>query len=92
MIESSNVTMVDTMIDEIEFKSIMQILVTQLVKALERQKNISEQEAITILYSSLLYSKLENEKTKLWHLSVPALLELLEQELKTGRIDFPEEA
>lgn len=77
---------------EIEFKAIMEILVTELVKALERQKNISEQEAITILYSSLLYSKLENEKTKLWHLSVPALIEMLEEELKTGRIEYPEEA
>jgi hypothetical protein len=84
--------MVGAMNSEIEFKAIMEILVTELVKALETQKRISEQDAITILYSSLLYSKLENEKTKLWHLSVPALLELLEQELKTGRIDFPEEA
>jgi hypothetical protein len=84
--------MVDVMIDEIEFKSIMKILVTQLVKALERQKSISEQDAITIIYSSLLYSKLENEKTKLWHLSVPALIEMLEEELKTGRIEYPEEA
>jgi hypothetical protein len=77
---------------EIEFKAIMEILVTELVKALETQKRISEQDAITILYSSLLYSKLENEKTKLWHLSVPALLKMLEEELKTGRIEFPEEA
>jgi hypothetical protein len=84
--------MVGAMNSEIEFKAIMEILVTELVKALETQKRISEQDAITILYSSLLYSKLENEKTKLWHLSVPALLKMLEEELKTGRIEFPEEA
>ena len=77
---------------DIEFKAILEILVTEFVKTLEKQKNISEQEAITVLYSSLLYSKLENEKTKLWHLSVPALSELLDEELKTGGIEFPKEA
>jgi len=77
---------------EIEFKAILEILVTEFVKTLEKQKNISEQEAITILYGSLLYSKLENEKTKLWHLSIPALSEMLDEELKTGGIEFPEEA
>jgi len=45
-----------------------------------------------LLYSSFLYSKLEMEETKLWHLSQLTLANLLNEEIKTGTITFPEEA
>jgi len=45
-----------------------------------------------LLYSSLLYSKLKVESTKLWHLSQLTLANLLNEELETGTITFPEEA
>jgi len=57
-----------------------------------KSRNISEQEAFRLLYSSLLYSKLEVESTKLWHLSQLTLANLLNEELETGTITFPEEA
>jgi hypothetical protein len=34
---------------------------------------------------------LEDEETKLWRLGYPLLYDLLEEELSTGRITFPEE-
>jgi hypothetical protein len=50
------------------------------------------QKAFGLLYSSFLYSKLEVESTKLWHLSQLTLANLLNEELETGSITFPEEA
>ena len=55
-------------------------------------QRVSEEEAVTILYSSKLYSQLDNEKTKLWHLSVLTLYEMLCEEQNTGKITYPEEA
>ena len=51
-----------------------------------------KKEAIKSLYASKLYKTLENEETKLWHLSVPALYDLYMEEQETGAITFPEEA
>jgi len=36
-------------------------------------------------------SLLEDEETMLWHLSYPILYDMLEEELTTGKITFPEE-
>jgi hypothetical protein len=38
-----------------------------------------------------LYNTLEIEETKLWHLSALTLYALLDEELTTGRITWPEE-
>lgn len=75
-----------------EFKGILQLLVPMLVQRIVEEKNLPDDEALTLLYSSTLYAKLEHEPTKLWHLSVPTLMQLLNEELATGRITYPEEA
>ncbi|MDR3225432.1 MAG: hypothetical protein LBT52_03935 [Clostridiales Family XIII bacterium] len=75
-----------------EFKAIFEILIPRLVQYISEQRHINDQEALTALYESLLYEKLENEKTKLWHLSVPMLYDLFDEEMRTGHITFPEEA
>ena len=49
------------------------------------------EEAAGILYNSQLYETLEDEKTKMWRLGYPLLYDLLEEELTTGKITFPEE-
>jgi hypothetical protein len=56
----------------------------------ERQ-GVSDADALSRLYSSKLYTKLEREETKVWHLSVPTLFSLLVEEQQTGKITFPEE-
>jgi hypothetical protein len=75
-----------------QFKGIRELLVPLVIREIIKSRNVSEEEAFRLLYSSFLYSKLEIEATKLWHLSPRALYALLNEELETGLITFPEEA
>ena len=75
-----------------EFKATLEMLIPLVIKEIIKSRNISEQEAFELLYSSFLYSKLEKESTKLWHLSQLTLANLLNEELETETITFPEEA
>ena len=79
--------MVDT-----QFKATLEMLLPLIIKEIMKSRNISEREAFELLYSSFLYSKLETESTKLWHLSQLTLANLLNEEIETGTIIFPEEA
>jgi hypothetical protein len=53
---------------------------------------IDENRAIDRLYNSILYKQLENSKTALWHLSPRVLASMLNEEITTGTISYPEEA
>jgi hypothetical protein len=77
---------------DVEYKATLQMLVPMVIQTIIANRKISVIEAVKLLYVSKLYDKLENEKTKLWHLSPLALYELLEMELNTGKIIFPTEA
>jgi hypothetical protein len=79
--------MVDT-----QFKATLEMLIPLVIREIMKSRNISETEAFELLYSSFLYSKLEIEATKLWHLSQLTLANLLNEEIETGTIIFPEEA
>jgi hypothetical protein len=78
--------MIDT-----QFKATLEMLIPLIIKEIIKSRNISEREAFELLYSSFLYSKLEIESTKLWHLSQLTLANLLNEEIETGTIIFPEE-
>jgi hypothetical protein len=78
--------------DDIQFKATLEMLIPLVIKEIIKSRNITEQEAFELLYSSLLYSKLETESTKLWHLSQVTLANLLNEEIETGDITFPKEA
>ena len=75
-----------------EFQAILQVIVSRLTQVIVEQLHITDQEALSRLYSSKFYEKLEQEDTKIWHLSVPTLFSLFLEEQKTGKITFPEEA
>jgi len=75
-----------------EFQVVLQIIVTRLVQTISNEMNISDKVALNRLYSSKLYEKLEQEETKVWHLSVPTLSSLFKEEQENGKITFPEEA
>jgi hypothetical protein len=75
-----------------QFKATLEMLVPLVIKEMTKSRKLSEKEAFEILYSSELYSKLEVEETKLWHLSQVTLVNLLNEELETGNITFPNEA
>ena len=75
-----------------QFKATLEMLIPLVIREIMKNRNVNEQEAFDLLYSSFLYSKLEVESTKLWHLSQLSLATLLSEELETGNINFPEEA
>ena len=75
-----------------ETKVMLEYIVPRLIKAVIENLGVREADAFKLLYSSTLYEKLDREETKLWHLSVPTLYEMLKEELETGHITYPEEA
>ena len=78
--------------DDKKFTVIMEMLVPQIIAAIMEHKNISNREAVALLYDSALYENLEEEETKLWHLSAETLYTLLDEEITPGNITYPEEA
>ena len=62
-----------------------------IIRLLMEKRNLGLPEASGLLYGSRLYKILEDEETKLWRLGYPLLYDLLEEELTTGEISFPEE-
>lgn len=75
-----------------EKKALIELIVPRLIKMIMEQQTVNEQDAFTILYSSELYRQLDREETKLWHLSIPTLYGMLNEEQETGKITYPEEA
>jgi len=69
--------------------AILNPAIVQIIMEKRGRMNI---DAAKLLYNSSLYAMLENEASKLWHLSPLTLYELLEEELETGSINYPEEA
>ena len=73
-----------------KFEVVLQTISTGLVAKIIEETGLDEDIAMEKLYSSALYSAMENEKTKLWHYSVPKLYELWDKETKTGQLVLPE--
>jgi len=76
--------------DSEKFGALLPIIVAALVDKIMDDCNLDEDDAMDRLYASELYSSLENEKTKMWHYSVPMLYELYKSEAATGILEFPE--
>ena len=74
-----------------KLSALLTILNPSIVQLIMDNKNLTNIKATELLYNSTLYSMLENEASKLWHLSPLTLYELLEEELETGFINYPEE-
>jgi hypothetical protein len=72
------------------FELVLQTISTGLVEKIITETGLDEDSAMEKLYSSLLYSALEKEETKVWHYSVSKLYELWENETKTGQLVLPE--
>ncbi|MCL2002467.1 MAG: hypothetical protein FWG72_00485 [Oscillospiraceae bacterium] len=62
-----------------------------ILRLLMENRNLTLEDASDTLYNSQIYRALEDEKTKLWRLGYPLLYDLLEEELLTGKITYPEE-
>jgi hypothetical protein len=74
------------------FTTILVFLVPQILSLMIEEFSVSEEKAAEMLYASELYKMLEDEPTKLWHLSAHALFEMFQEECQTGKITYPEEA
>ena len=70
---------------------IVAMITPGIINLLEKNRGLSLEEASNLLYNSKLYELLEDEKTKVWRLGYSLLYDLLEEELTTGKITFPEE-
>lgn len=79
------------MMDNKKFESMLILIVPDVVKLIVENDNIDEIEATDRFYSSAVYEKLEQEETKLWHLSPLTLYNMFVEEQQTGSITFPEE-
>ena len=77
---------------DVNVNAMLEFIIPRLVWLIAKKQDILEKEALTLLYRSELYSQMEREETKLWHLSVPTLYELWLQEQQEGTITYPEEA
>jgi hypothetical protein len=73
-----------------QFNAMIPVISADIVKMISQKRNMSEKEAIILLYASKLYAALEKEDTKLWQYSTPMLYSLLEQEWVSGTISYPD--
>jgi len=74
-----------------DISSVIAMITPGILKLLMESRGLELCEASDLLYRSQLYKSLENEKTKVWRLSYPLLYDMLEEELSTGKITYPEE-
>jgi len=75
-----------------KFSALLAVLNPPVVQLIMDNRKLTAIDAATLFYNSALYAMLENEESKLWHLSPLTLYELLEEEILTGSINYPEEA
>jgi hypothetical protein len=79
------------MINQENLNVVLTFITPGIIQLLMDSRHITADAASMLLYNSKLYSLLEDADTKLWHLSYPILYDMLEEELTTGEITFPEE-
>lgn len=74
-----------------KFDAIMTLLVPQILTFIMRNYAVDEIAASKMFYESGVYAILEQENTKLWHLSPLSIYTMFDEEQKTGKFEFPEE-
>ncbi|GBF12300.1 hypothetical protein [Tepidibacillus sp. HK-1] len=58
------------MSEDKEFQTVLQMIVSRLAQMIAEKMNISDKDALSLLNSSKLYEKLEQEETKVWHFGI----------------------
>jgi hypothetical protein len=77
-------------VDQNKFLAILPIITAALAEKIAKAYNLDENGAIEKLYTTKLYSYLENEETKVWQYSVDKMFDLYRQEVETGSLELPE--
>ena len=75
-----------------KLSALLTVINPAIIQIIMKNKNLTSIEATKLFYNSDVYAMMENEASKLWHLSPLTLYELFEEELTTGNINYPEEA
>lgn len=75
-----------------KFEAMLVLLVPQVIHLITENYSYDEVTASKEFYESRVYSLLEEEDTKLWHLSALTLFNMFDEEKRTGTFIFPEEA
>ncbi len=78
--------------DQKKFEAILTLLVPAIIKNITANYDWDEIKATKKFYESKVYALLEEEDTKMWHLSPMMLFSLFDDEMKTGTFTTPEEA
>ncbi len=73
-----------------KFEAMLVLIVPKIIGLIVENYGIDEVSASKRFYESKVYSLLEEEETKLWHLSPLLLFNMYDEEEKTGNITFPE--
>lgn len=76
--------------DKNKFNAVFPIISADLVEKIASELNLLDKEAVTMLYSSHLYEMLEQEETKFWYYSTDKLFEMFLEEIRNGKITFPQ--
>ena len=75
-----------------KFEAVLMLLVPQVIHLIVENYPYDEVTASKEFYSSKVYSFLEQEDTKLWHLSALTLFNMFDEEKQTDTFTVPEEA
>lgn len=78
--------------DKKKFQAMLMLLVPQVINLIVERYHCDEVTASKKFYSSKVYSFLEQEDTKLWHMSALTLFNMFDEENQKGIVTFPEEA
>ncbi len=78
--------------DNKKFEAMLILIVPAVIKLITENYSCDEITASNNFYESKVYAALEDEETKLWHLSPLALFDMFDEEQKTGKFTYPEEA
>ena len=73
---------------ENRFKSLLCNKVEQILSILQETQGLTSLDARICLYSSKVYSLLEDEQSKVWTYSAFQLVQLLHEEKETGDISW----
>ena len=76
--------------DQKKFEAMLVLIVPKVTSLIVKKHGLDEVTAARFFYESRVYSLLEQEDTKLWHLSPLTLFNMYDEEKKTGNITFPE--
>ena len=83
--------MEEKFMDKTKLAAALTYVVPELITIIGKERGLDSIASAELLYESRLYKVLENPDTGLWRLSPLTLFGLLNEELTTGKITFPEE-